>query len=193
MCNLKIVNSKLAVLFYLASVHFLGCATPNKNIAIGGVIGGVAGAVAGRELTRTESHKDRNTVVTALAVGLATAGALAWHYREMEKQLVEVSGRYSRYRLCEATDISGQIAPYNEAPSCREEVYQIPLSQLGETAISLDEDTKWLYPTFRKRQLAPELGADHVISRRYIWEIIQPGRFITREQKPDLFAPKRND
>lgn len=171
----------------ILTLNLICCATPNKNIALSGVIGGVVGAVAGHELTRNKEHRDRNTVVTSLAFGLAAAGAMAWHYREMEQQLVEISGRYSRYRLCDVSDSGAPLAPVSESQCTREEVYQIPTSQVSRTAISLDDETKWVFPTFRKRLLGPEKGTDHVISRRYIWEVIRPGTFVTKDQNPELF------
>ena len=71
-------------------------------------------------------------------------------------------------------------------------VYQLPSSQIGKTAITLDDDTRWTYPIFRKRFLQPERGELEVISKRSVWEIVKPGRFITRTQDPQYFLEEKS-
>ncbi len=167
-----------------------GCATgQTKKIALGMVAGAVAGAVIGHEFVHHGQYKQyetRNTVITSVIFSLATGGVMAWHYQEMEQQMVEVSGRYARYRLCNPMEMNPDLA-HKLGPGGEENAFPLQESQIGKLAIALDDNTKWVYPIFRKRFLQPERAENQVISTRYIWEILRPGNFVTRSQDPQYF------
>jgi hypothetical protein len=169
-----------------------GCATTTAGkIATGMLVGAVVGAAVGHEFVHHGAHKEyetRNTIITSIVFALGTGGVMGWHYQQMEQQTVDISGRYSRYRLCNSEDMHPDLgAAYEGGKDEKSSVYQIPESQVGKLSISLDDNTKWVYPSFRKRFLMPELGENHVLSNRYIWEILKPGSFVTRSQNPQYF------
>jgi hypothetical protein len=151
--------------------------------------GAVAGAIIGHEFVHHGQYKQyetRNTVITSAIFALATGGVLAWHYQEMEQQTVEISGRYARYRLCNPDEMNPDLAR-KLGVGGEENPYPLQANQIGKLSISLDDNTKWAYPVFRKRFLPPERGENQVISTRYIWEILKPGNFVTRSQNPAYF------
>jgi hypothetical protein len=183
------ISRKLGRLFLIIIFFNSGCATYTKNIALGMTAGAVLGAAVGSQMGGQED-RTRNTIVGAVGTALLAGGILAWHYREMEEQSVEISGRYSRMRLCnpEEMQIDKTLQFDHTSPETGSAIYQIPDSQIGKVAITLDDSTKWVYPTFRKRYLAPELQESQVLSQRYIWEIIKPGSFVTRSLNPQFFV-----
>lgn len=181
----------LTLLFSLLILAQMGCATNGKTIAAGMFTGALVGAVASNQMVyhgKDQKYQTQDTIVGAVVLGLLTGGALYWHYQEMEEMKVEMSGRYARYRLCDPEEMQSEFTRQLDLGQGSESfVYQLPNSQIGSQAISLDKDTKWTYPIFRKRFLQPERGDLEVISQRSIWEIIKPGRFITRSQDPQYF------
>lgn len=165
-----------------------GCATgQTKKIVVGMLAGAVVGAVVGHEFVhhgRNREYKTRNTFITSAAFAFAVGGALWWHYDQMQGQMVEASGKYARYRLCnpdENPELAKQLG-YRDA-----DAYPTRIEQIGKHAISLDDNTKWTFPVFRKRFLHPERGENSLLSSRYIWEIMKPGSFVTRTQNPEFF------
>jgi hypothetical protein len=185
--------SRLIAALTFTAVTFAqsGCATgQTKKIAIGMAAGAVVGAIVGHEFVHHGEYKQyesRNTVITSAIFALATGGALAWHYQEMEQQMVEISGRYARYRLCNPDEMNPDLARKLGIGGEENNAYPLQPGQIGKLAIALDDNTKWAYPIFRKRFLPPERGENQVISQRYIWEILKPGSFVTRSQNPQFF------
>lgn len=171
----------------------LGCANGYTNrIAAGMLAGAVVGAGVGYQFVhhgRNREYETQNTIITSVVFALATGGILAWHYREVELTKVEVSGRFARYRLCDPQDLDPSLAKQLQADGePQERTYRLQIDQIGNSAISLDDNTKWVYPTFRKRYLQPERGETQMLSERYIWEILMPGKFVTRSQNPHYFV-----
>lgn len=176
-------------IFILAST---GCSSYSKKIGGGMLAGAAVGAAVGYQFVHhgpNKQYETRNTIITAIVFGLATGGVLSWHYRAIEETKVEISGRYARYRLCDPQDLKGglmsQLQMDSSSTQCS--VFQIEPKQVGRLAISLDDHTKWVYPSFRKRYLKPERDENQVVSERYIWEIVVPGQFVTRSQNPQYF------
>jgi hypothetical protein len=178
-------------MFFL--VASLGCATgQTKKVVIGMAAGAVVGAVVGHEFVhhgQYRQYETRNTIITSVIFALGTGGVMAWHYDEMQEQAVEISGRYSRYRLCNPDEMTPDLAR-KLGLNQEEQAYPLKPEQLGKYALALDDNTKWVYPTFRKRFLPPERGENQVVSTRYIWEILRPGSFVTRTQDPQYFFEK---
>lgn len=181
---------KLTALLIVALLQ-AGCATgQTKKIVIGMAAGAAVGAVVGQQFVhhgQYRQYEGRNTVITSILFALAVGGVMAWHYEALNEQMVEVSGRYARYRLCNPDELSPDLAQKlggdNQGPAVT-----LQPGQIGKLAISLDDNTKWAYPVFRKRYLQPERGETQVLSSRYIWEILRPGTFVTRSQNPQYFV-----
>lgn len=169
----------------------IGCATHNRTIAGGMLIGATVGAGVGHQFVHhgaNRQYETENTIITSAVFALAVGGALAWHYRELEKSKVAISGRYSRYRLCDPNeDYMDFATQFGQGNNERLNVFALKEEQIGDLAISLDDHTKWVYPDFRKRYLPPDRKEMQVMSERYVWEIIRPGRFVTRSQNPRYF------
>lgn len=186
---MKSLTLALAAAFVLTQT---GCATgQTRKIALGMVAGAVVGAVVGHEFVHHgeyRQYESRNTIITAVVGALATGGVMAWHYNALEEQQVEISGRYARYRLCNPDDMPPELAKKLALGEGNDGAVQVQDNQIGKLAISLDDNTKWAYPIFRKRYLQPERGDNQVISSRYIWEIMKPGSFVTRSQNPQFFV-----
>lgn len=184
--------SILGLAILCLSLTQTGCASRTAMIAGGMLAGAAVGAGTGYEFVHHGDHKQyetRNTIITSAVFALIFGGVLAWHYREIEQTKVEVSGRYSRYRLCDPDEMQAELSRQLQMKSEEDagNIYKIDGAQVGKLAISLDDSTKWVYPTFRKRFLQPERGETQVISTRYIWEIVKPGFFVTRSQDPQYF------
>lgn len=181
-----------AAIIFLSGVMLSqgGCATgQTKKIALGMVAGAAVGAIVGHEFVHHGEYKQyetRNTIITSIVFALVTGGVLAWHYEEMEQQTVEISGRYARYRLCNPDEMGPELAKKLGVGE-EETAYKLQPGQIGKFAISLDDNTKWAFPVFRKRFLPPERAEAQVLSDRYIWEIMKPGSFVTRTQDPQFF------
>lgn len=177
-------------LFLLIS-QSVGCATTNKTILAGMLSGAVVGAGIGYQFVHHGAHKQfetQDTIITSVLFSMVTGGVLAWHYREIEKAQVELSGRYARYRLCGANELpEGLVKEMKLGDEAGSTAIELKPEQIGKQTISLDDNTKWAFPSFRKRFLPPEKSENQVLSDRYIWEILQPGRFVTRSQNPQYF------
>lgn len=170
-----------------------GCATSTTTtkVATGALIAGAVGAAVGNQFVHHGEHgqfRTQNTVITSIIFALVTGGFLAWHYQQIAETQVEISGRYSRYRLCNPDEMTPELAKQLQLGGEEKgATYSILPNQIGKNAISLDDNTKWAYPSFRKRYLQPERGELQVLSTRYIWEIMKPGSFVTRTQNPEYF------
>lgn len=184
----------LRIFLVFGIVFQIGCATPNKTIAAGMLSGAVLGAGIGYQFVHHGERRQfevQNTIITSALFSMVAGGILAWHYREVEKAQVELSGRYARYRLCGANELPEALVKQMNPDGGESGGEVLRPEQIGDHAIALDDSTKWAFPTFRKRDLPPEKGDDQVLSDRYIWEILRPGRFVTRSQNPSYFLPKQ--
>jgi len=185
-------NSKISR-FFLASVLVMtqGCATSRTgNIAVGMVAGSAVGAAVGNLYVhhgRYKQYETRNTIITSIVFAMATGAILNWHYLQLQKNEVEISGRYSRYRLCNPDELIPNLSERMGGSDDLKNSSWLQPGQIGKLAISLDDNTKWAFPVFRKRFLRPELEENSVLSTRYIWEIMKPGNFVTRTQDPQFF------
>lgn len=186
------MRKHIVVLLLLPGLFGLGgCATGhNKEILWGMVAGAAVGALAGHQFVhhgQYNQYRSENTAITAAVFALGTGAVMNWHYESLQDREVEISGRFARTRLCDPSELDQnlvkQLSGGNEAQA-------VPLQkeQIGKFAISLDDETKWAFPSFQKRFLQPERGETQVMSSRYIWEVIRPGRFVTRSQNPDFFV-----
>jgi hypothetical protein len=169
----------------------VSCATHTKEVATGMLIGSVVGAGVGYQFVHhgeERQYETQNTLITSVVFALVTGGVRAWHYRSLEEFKVEMSGRYSRYRLCDPEEMQEEMQRELQLGDQEDSVlHQLDEWQIGSLAITLDDNTKWIYPQFRKRYLRAEQGENQVISKHYIWEIIKPGSFVTRSQNPHYF------
>lgn len=184
------IYSKIILIFLILSVLlFNSCATYNKNIVTGMVVGASMGALVGNQFEADNNQeKIRNSIISSIFFALAVGGAMHWHYQSIEKAKVEMSGKFTRYRLCDPEEMNSEVYKKLKLDQDYEgSIYMIGNKQIGKLSISLDDNTKWIYPVFRKRYLLPELSETQVISKRYLWEIIKPGNFVTRSQNPEYF------
>lgn len=188
--SLKRSNSKIIALTLSALLSQAGCSTYSKKIATGMFAGAAVGAAVGNQFAAdSKNEQTSNIIVSSVLFALVAGGLLSWHFQEIEETKVEISGRYARYRLCDPADMPADLVKQLEFSKDSEGlIFQIPKEQVGKLAISLDDSTKWVYPSFRKRFLQPELGENQVVSERYIWEILKPGSFVTRSQNPQYFV-----
>lgn len=186
------MKKPLLVLFLFPGLLGLsGCATGhNKEILWGMLAGAAVGAVAGHEFVhhgQYNQYRSENTAITAAVFALGTGAVMNWHYEGLQDREVEISGRFARTRLCDPSELDQnlvkQLSGTNEA-----QAVTLQKEQIGKFSVSLDDETKWALPSFQKRFLQPERGETQVMSSRYIWEVIRPGRFVTRSQNPDFFV-----
>ncbi|MCB9024810.1 MAG: hypothetical protein H6625_00705 [Bdellovibrionaceae bacterium] len=185
------INKLSFVSIALLLIIQIGCSTNGKKIGVGMLAGSAVGAAVGYQFVHhgeNKQYESKNTIISSIVFALLTGGFLSWHYQEIEEAKVELSGRFSRYRLCDPEETSLELANQLKLyPEKNGSILQIQKNQIGKLAISLDDNTKWVYPYFRKRYLLPERAEMQVISERYIWEIIKPGSFVTRSQNPQFF------
>ncbi|MDB5038598.1 MAG: hypothetical protein JWQ35_2126 [Bacteriovoracaceae bacterium] len=185
--NTKIfLKLKTAIIFMMLGLT--GCATHTREIVIGALVGSAVGAGLGYTVVHSGDHRQYvipNTITTSVLFGLATAGVLAWHYHSLDEQKVEITSKFSRNWMIEQEQARKLSGP-SESTIFSDEVYPTA-STIGKYSLRLDENTRWIYPTFRKRYLPPENSGTQLLSARYTWEILKPGTFITREQDPSYF------
>lgn len=178
----------------LIAVNQMGCAGNSKKIATGMLVAAPVGAIVGHQFVHhgpNKQYEAQNTIITAVVFSLAVGGLLAWHYRTLEEQRVEISGRYARYRLCDPDELSISLSQQLDMGAEKTgvcSIHQLQGIQAGDSSVVLDDNIKWLLPTFRKRYLQPDRSEKQVTSKRYIWEIIKPGSFVTRSQNPEYFS-----
>lgn len=193
----------IAVLLILpGTIGLTGCAHGhNKDIIWGMVAGAAAGALIGNQFVHHgefNQYRSQNTAASAAVFAVGTGAVLNWHYNALQEREVEISGRYARTRLCDPEQLD-PILVKQLSGSSESQAAPLQKEQVGKLSISLDDETRWAYPSFQKRFLQPERGETQVVSSRYIWEIIRPGRFVTRSQNPEYFvetkadAPSKND
>jgi hypothetical protein len=188
---LKFIDKWAAMVLAASVLMPAGCATSRaRNIGLGMAAGAVVGAVVGHEYIhhgRYNQYDTRNTIITSVIFTIATGLIMNWHYLELQEREVEISSKYSRYRLCNPDEMIPNLGAKLGANEDEPNSFQLQPGQIGKSAITLDDSTKWVFPVFRKRFLLPERGDSSVMSTRYIWEILKPGNFVTRSQDPQYF------
>lgn len=172
------MNIKILTLIIL-SVAISGCSA--KAWKVGGVAAGSGLVGAGLGYTvvhhgRDREHQLTNTVISAAVLAAVGAGLTYWHLTSLEKQKIELAGKFSRSHYLE-TGVQGSAS--------ENDLVQIAIS--GKKSLSLDGNTRWVFPEFRKRKLPPQRGESEIISSHYSWEIARPGFFVSKEQYPSLF------
>lgn len=193
---MKLRTLLLTGLILPSMLGLTGCATGHtKDILWGMVAGAAVGAIVGNQFVhhgKYNQYKSENTAATAAVFAVGTGAALNWHYNEMQEREVEISGRFARTRLCDPQQLDPEIVKQLSGSGDTKAV-PIQKEQVGKLAISLDDETKWAYPSFQQRYLQPERGETQVMSSRYIWEITRPGRFVTRLQNPEYFVEPKTE
>lgn len=188
----KISTKIISLIFSLTMLLSLGCAHRSNGIAIGMLSGALVGAAVGHQFVHhgeNRQYESENTAITSVLFALITGGVILWHNRALEELKVEISGDYSRYKLCDPATMQKEFESQNTIDS---KVYSINSKHVGKLAIFLDDNTKWIYPTFRKRYLNPENEETQVLSKRYLWEIIKSGSFVTRTMNPEYFLQQED-
>ena len=175
----------------ISSTLLMGCATHTKEMLIGGIVGSAVGAGVGYTVVHHGNDKQyevRNTIITSAVFGLVTMGLMAYHYNALDEQKIELTSKLTRPALLE--NVVGNGEPVTSSLLQNEVV--VGQEAIGRSSLKLDDQTRWIYPTFRKRDLKPEATGNELLSSRYIWEIVKPGFFITREQRPDQFTSEES-
>lgn len=176
------------VLFLVLSTQLTSCASRYQMIGAGMLGGAVTGAGAGYLFVHHGENKQyevRNTIITSAIFALLTGGIMALHYRSLEQQRIDISGEYARYRLCDPEQ--GESSILRQGDRSTSFTYSLTKDMIKKESLDLDETTKWVFPVFRKRYLPPDQGPDSVTSSRFMWEVIKPGHFVTKERNPEFF------
>jgi len=121
-------------------------------------------------------HIVPNTIITSALFSLAFAGLAAYHYRTLDNQRISMTSRMGRSYLLES-----DLQELRQAWSLEEHSWSPRKDAIKGEAIQLDQSTRWVLPSFRKRFLQPEAGPEEFLSSRYTWEIVRPGFFISLE------------
>lgn len=171
------MNFKCSIVVFVA-LALSGCSAKMWKVAGVSAASGLAGAGVGYAFIhhgREKEYRLTNTVISASIFAALGAGVAYWHLMSLEKQKIELAGKFSRSHYLE-TGI---------AKNLDQDLVQIAIS--SKKSLSLDQQTRWVFPEFRKRMRPPERGESEIISSHYSWEIARPGFFVTREQYPSLF------
>lgn len=181
----------LLSLFSILVLSQSGCSTRTRAIGLSMLGGAAVGAGVGYSVVHHGARKQyetRNTIITSAVFALAAGGIAAWHYRSLAEKEIEISGRYARYRLCDPDEMEQEMARQMKMRiEDQEPTIQLSPDMVGRNTIHLDDQTRWVFPDFRKRHLVPTQEDNSVISSRFIWEILRPGHFVTRSQNPEFF------
>jgi hypothetical protein len=173
------------LIILLFSFCLNGCATHSKQILISGLVGGVVGAGVGYSVIHHGAHRQYvvpNTIIASSLVALGTMGVMAWHYSTLDQQKIDITSNMSRSWLMRNPQGAKDLLQESGTDF-------IPRpEEVGQLSLKLDEETRWIYPTFRKRNLKPESSNQELLSSRYVWEILKPGFFVTRETNPYYFT-----
>ena len=180
----------------LVSVMFTtqACSGHRKNILIGGLVGGAVGAGLGYGVVhhgKNRRYEVQNMIITSSLFALGVMGAMSLHYYLMDQQKVDI--------------MSNLTSQWMENPANQNKVMRLGVSdegaatspenfvkegQISKYSLELDNETRWVYPSFRRRYLQPEASADQMTSARYTWDIVRPGFFVSRETHPWYFQDK---
>jgi hypothetical protein len=87
-------------------------------------------------------------------------GVLAWHYSNLDEQKVQITSTMSRSWLMR--NPQGAKALLQESSDIDERI--VDMKSLGRLSLKLDQETRWVYPTFRKRFLKPESSNQSLLS-----------------------------
>lgn len=178
------------VLILLISIVSSACSTRTRTIAAAGIVGGAVGSAVGYTFVhhgREKQYQTRNTIISGIVVSLLTMGLLSWHYRELQNREVEISGRYSRYRLCESSE--NPILERSFDSNCSS--YSEPQS-IGKHSVLLDENTRWVLPLFRRKLQPARSFEEKAIESYFVWEVVKPGYFVKRDRYPEYFLDLEN-
>lgn len=176
-------SSSIIAIILVASLS--GCAAHKTEIGLGFLGGAAVGAGLGYGVVhhgKDRQYEVRNTIITSAVFALGTAAILALHYNAMENQRVEIMSKITRSWVEKGENQDMVINFGNgQAPS------DVFLGKVGKYSLELDGQTRWVYPTFRKRFTQPQVSNDQLASGQYIWEIVKPGFFVSRETQPWYF------
>lgn len=173
----------------LVSIILLsGCAGHQRQVFTAGAIGAAAGAGLGYTVVHHGKNREYvvpNTIITSAVIALTAAALTSYHYRSLDAQRVEITSRFGRSRLLETQDRDIDDGLWQQRN--HRDAFTPSGSAVGEKSIRLDENTRWVFPTFRKRHIRPEATEEQFLSSRYSWEIVRPGYFVTRDEDPRFF------
>lgn len=172
------------------SLSLQACSSHKREIFISGIVGAAAGAGLGYGVVhhgKDRKYEVQNTIITSAVVGLLTMGVMSWHYSSLDQQKVDI--------------MSGLTREWVKNPENQNTVMQLgnpslttaSPSMIGTESLKLDDNTRWVFPTFRERDLRPEIDSDQITSSRKMWEIVRPGFFVNREVQPWYFDSEREN
>jgi len=166
-----------------------GCATRTREVVTAGVVGAAVGAGLGYAVVHhgpARRHVVPNTIISSALLSLTFAGVTAYHYRTLDGQKISIASRMGRSYLLES-DLQELGQPWE----LERQSISVRRDMIREEAISLDDSTSWVLPTFRRRLLPPEAGPEEFLSSRHTWEIVRPGFFLSTEHgQAEREAPK---
>ena len=131
-----------------------------------------------------KQYEVQNTLITSAVFAVAVMGAMSLHYSLMDEQKVEIMSKLTRQWI-EDPENQNTVMKLG-APSSDKDLSIAP-EKVGSLSLELDQETRWIYPTFRKRYIRPEASADQASSSHLTWEIVRPGFFVNRETHPWYF------
>lgn len=172
------MSSKILTLI-IFSILISGCSAKAWKVGRVAAGAGLVGAGVGYAVVhhgKDREHQLTNTIISASVFAALGAGLTYWHLTSLEKQKIELAGKFSRSHYLESDLQTG-----------RSENDLVHVAISGKKSLSLDGNTRWVFPEFRKRTLPPQRGESEIISSHYSWEIARPGFFVSREQYPSLF------
>ncbi len=180
--TLRNITVLLAVLAFGQS-----CSAHRTKILVGGLVGASVGAGLGYGVVhhgKDRRYEIQNTIITSSIFAVGFMGALALHYYLLDQQKVDImSGLTSKWM--EDPDNQNKVMKLGSIET-KDELF-IRQEQLRKHSLSLDNETRWIYPTFRRRYLEPEASQEQITSARYTWEVVRPGFFVSRETHPWYF------
>lgn len=177
---MSLLKRSITIFVFVALLS--GCSSKMWKMAGVGAASGFVGAGVGYAFVhhgKNREYRTVNTAVTASIFAAAGAGIAYWHWTSLDQQKIELAGQFSR-----STYLETGLMDKN-----RDDV-QIAIS--GKKSLSLDLNTRWVFPEFTKRTLPPQRGESELISSHYAWEISRPGFFVTKDQYPTLFKEEEN-
>lgn len=185
--NLK--STWLISTIIVASLSLQGCSSHKTEIFVGGLVGAAAGAGLGYGVVhhgRDRQYEVQNTLITSGVFAVGVMGVLALHYYMLEQQKVEIMSKLTT-KWIDNPDNQNKLMRLGQNDKLASDEIRVPDESLLDYAMELDSQTRWVYPTFRKRELRPETSTDQSLSARYTWEIVRPGFFVNRETQPYYF------
>lgn len=172
--QMKMKNGFL-ILVILSVFVLQGCASKTFKVGVAGAGGAALGALVGHQFVHHGSkkqHETTNTIITASLFGVLAMGLTYWHFTALENKEVELASRFSR-------------SNYLEAPSSSDARLSILIAD--KKSIRLDQETRWVFPEFRRRSQPAERRESELVEKHTIWEIAKPGFFVTKDQYPSLW------